>query len=281
MSTPCVSPVPVSPSFHPYYGDSNICAHDVSAGSITASAGTLTVGGIYSTGAITTATTFSATGLASTASLTVSSGSITASSGTLTVAGMTSAQAITGTTTLYAAGVESTAAVTAATTIYGAGVHSSAAITGTSTLFSAGLESSAAITAATSIYAASMTSSGSIAATSYSTTSDARYKTNVTSLEHRANRLLELKGVSFRWRDETHFDNETHFGFIAQDVEDVFPEIVRENSQGMRSLQIDAVGPLLVEALRLLQRRVTILKEERVTLKARLSHLELWGVSWA
>ena len=271
----------------------------ISAGSITASSGTLSVAGITSSNAITAQTTFSAAGLTSTSSLTVSAGSLTASSGTLTVAGMSSAQAITGTTTLYAAGMESTAAVTAATTlyaagmestaavtaattIYGAGIHSSAAVTGTSTLFVAGMESTAAITAATSLYAASVTSNGVVSATSFSTTSDVRYKTNVTSLQARANRLLELKGVSFRWRDETHFDNETHFGFIAQEVEDVFPEIVRENNQGMRSLQVDAVGPLLVEALRLLQHRVmsleNMLESTMLTLgdiSARVSQLEL------
>ena len=158
----------------------------------------------------------------------MTAGSITASSGTLTVAGITSAQAVTGTATMYAAGIQSTAA----------------------------------ITAATSVYAASLTSTGAIAAASYSTTSDARYKTNVTSLKDRASRLLELKGVSFRWRDEVHFDNDTHFGFIAQEVEDVFPEIVREDSQGLRSLQIDAVGPLLVEAFRMLQQRVIALESE-------------------
>ena len=238
--------------------------------------------GIHSSAAVTAATTMYAAGVASSASLTVSAGSLTASSGTLTVAGMSSAQAITGTTTLYAAGMESTAAVTAATTIYGAGIHSSAAVTGTSTLFVAGMESTAAITAATSVYAASVTSNGVVSATSFSTTSDVRYKTNVTSLQARANRLLELKGVSFRWRDETHFDNETHFGFIAQEVEDVFPEIVRENTQGMRSLQVDAVGPLLVEALRLLQHRVmsleNMLESTMLTLgdiSARVSQLEL------
>ena len=246
----------------------------VLTGSITASAGTLTVAGIYSAGAITTTATFSATGLTSTTSLTVTSGSITASSGSLTVAGVSSAQAITGTTTLYAAGMESTAAVTAATTIYGAGIHSSAAVTGTATLFAAGIESTAAITAASSLHAASVTSSGAISATSFSTTSDLRFKTNVTSLENRADRLLELRGVSFRWRDEARFDNDTHFGFIAQDVEAVFPEIVRENDSGMRSLQVDAVGPLLVEAFRNLQQRVIDLERERLNSNTRLGSLE-------
>jgi hypothetical protein len=57
-------------------------------------------------------------------------------------------------------------------------------------------------------------------------------------------------------------------------VEDVFPEIVRENTQGMRSLQVDAVGPLLVEALRLLQHRVLSLEKEGAISEARISCLE-------
>lgn len=170
--------------------------------------------------------TISNVGITSTGSITITTGSITASSGTLTVAGVQSSGAITGSTTLYANGIQSTAA----------------------------------ITAATSVYAASITSAGGVTASSYTTTSDGRYKTNVTSLRNRAARLLELNGVSFQWRGDSGFDKETHFGFIAQEVELVFPEIVRESSFGIRSLQLEAIAPLLVEAFRALHRRLTILE---------------------
>lgn len=240
----------------------------VITGSITASSGTLTVAGIRSSGAITSTTSFSAAGLTSTASLTVSAGSITASAGTLTVAGIYSNGPITTANMFSAAGLTSTASLTVTTgsitassgTLTVAGIASSAAITGTTTLYAHGIESTAAITASTSLFANSITSTGSIAASSYTTTSDGRYKVNVTSLSRRANRLLELHGVSFRWRDDSGFDNETHFGFIAQEVENVFPEIVRESSLGIRSLQLEAIAPLLLEAFRALHRRVAFLE---------------------
>jgi len=244
----------------------------VTTGSITASSGTLTVAGIRSSGAITSTTSFSAAGLVSTASLTVSAGSITASGGTLTVAGIYSNGPITNANTFSAAGLTSTASLTVTAgsitasggTLTVAGIASSAAITGTTTLYAHGIESTAAITSSTSLFANSITSTGSIAATSYTTTSDGRYKINVTSLRNRANRLLELNGVSFQWRDISGFDNETHFGFIAQEVESVFPEIVRENSLGVRSLQLEAIAPLLLEAFRALNQRVSVLEGELI-----------------
>ena len=129
------------------------------------------------------------------------------------------------------------------------------------TISNVGITSAGSITVTTgSITAPSITSTGGIAASSYTTTSDGRYKTNVTSLRNRAARLLELNGVSFQWRGDSGFDKETHFGFIAQEVELVFPEIVRESSFGIRSLQLEAIAPLLVEAFRALHRRLTILE---------------------
>ena len=129
------------------------------------------------------------------------------------------------------------------------------------TISSVGITSAGSITVTTgSITAPSIISTGGVSASSYTTTSDGRYKTNVTSLRNRAARLLELNGVSFQWRGDSGFDKETHFGFIAQEVELVFPEIVRESSFGIRSLQLEAIAPLLVEAFRALHRRLTILE---------------------
>lgn len=68
--------------------------------------------------------------------------------------------------------------------------------------------------------------------------------------------MLELNGVSFQWRHDSGFGHETHFGFIAQEVESVFPEIVREDSLGVRSLQLEAIAPLLLEAVKSIQLRV-------------------------
>ncbi|KAJ1448144.1 hypothetical protein M885DRAFT_574810 [Pelagophyceae sp. CCMP2097] len=103
-----------------------------------------------------------------------------------------------------------------------------------------------------------MVATGTVSAQSFVTTSDKLLKTNVTSLEERSRRLLELRGVSYRWNQEAFperwFDNATHFGFLAQDVEAVFPEIVRVDDAGWRSIQVDSFEPLIVEVLRDMRR---------------------------
>merc|ERR1711861_21362 len=72
------------------------------------------------------------------------------------------------------------------------------------TISSVGITSAGSITVTTgSITAPSIISTGGVSASSYTTTSDGRYKTNVTSLRNRAARLLELNGVSFQWRGDS------------------------------------------------------------------------------
>ncbi|KAJ1450668.1 hypothetical protein M885DRAFT_570989 [Pelagophyceae sp. CCMP2097] len=110
-----------------------------------------------------------------------------------------------------------------------------------------------------------MVATGTVSAQSFVTTSDKLLKTNVTSLEERSRRLLELRGVSYQWNQEAFperwFDNATHFGFLAQDVEAVFPEIVRVDDAGWRSIQVDSIEPLIVEALRGLQAQLRGMEE--------------------
>merc|ERR1711988_1051117 len=118
-----------------------------------------------------------------------------------------------------------------------------------------------------------------ISATSFATTSDARFKQNVTSLSgNRLRNLLNLRGVSFQWRQdqfpERSFENETMFGFIAQDVERYFPEIVRRSSDGWRRIQSGAFEPLLTEGFRLHDERISRLEEENRALQERLARME-------
>lgn len=86
-----------------------------------------------------------------------------------------------------------------------------------------------------------------------SCTSDARLKKNVEPLHDALGRLLRLRGVTFDWIDPSaHGPRErgVQTGFIAQEVEAVFPDWVTEGSDGYRRLQIRGFEALAVEALR-------------------------------
>ena len=64
------------------------------------------------------------------------------------------------------------------------------------------------------------------------------------------------------------------FGFLAQEVEKYFPEIVRRDADGWRRIQGGAFEPLLIEGLRFHDRRIAQLEEENRELNRRLVQLE-------
>ena len=65
----------------------------------------------------------------------------------------------------------------------------------------------------------------------YSTviTSDERLKKNVENLDNVLDKLMQLRPVSFEWKDETKRGDERVSGLIAQEVEEIFPELISES----------------------------------------------------
>jgi hypothetical protein len=92
--------------------------------------------------------------------------------------------------------------------------------------------------------------------------SDARLKKNIEPLQGAMDRLLQLKGVTFEWIDPSIHDHEagqgqgTQMGFIAQDVEKVFPNMVKgdgytgKDGTKYRTLELRQMEALEVESIR-------------------------------
>jgi hypothetical protein len=109
--------------------------------------------------------------------------------------------------------------------------------------------------------------------------SDIRLKKNVQPLTGALNRLLALRGVSFEWKDPLAHEHEAghgaglQTGFIAQDVESVFPSWVKQDGytapdgERYKTLELRQMEALEVESIR-------TLKEENDELKARADRLE-------
>jgi len=87
---------------------------------------------------------------------------------------------------------------------------------------------------------------------SWSVASDARLKTNVAELDGALAKLLELRGVTYEYRDPAaiHELGGQQTGFLAQEVERVFPEWVESGADGYKRLSIRGFEALTVEALR-------------------------------
>jgi hypothetical protein len=93
--------------------------------------------------------------------------------------------------------------------------------------------------------------------------SDARLKTDVHPLSGSLEKVLALKGVSFRWKDSKEDAKYgMQRGFIAQDVRIVIPEWVRESTDGFLSLEKTGVEAILVEAIKEQQTQIKALREK-------------------
>ena len=103
---------------------------------------------------------------------------------------------------------------------------------------------------------------GVICAAGYTLCSDIRYKQSVHTLENSLEKLAALRGVSYFWNQEQYsrFSDEKQIGFIAQEVESIFPELVRTDESGYKSVAYDQVTPILVEAIKEQQKQIEDLK---------------------
>lgn len=102
---------------------------------------------------------------------------------------------------------------------------------------------------------ATLTVAGDICATgTIGACSDARFKTDVEPITNSLERILKLRGVMYRWKQDDYpdyqFDNRRHIGVIAQELEKQFPELVMTDDDGYKSVDYSRLTPILVEAVK-------------------------------
>ncbi len=120
---------------------------------------------------------------------------------------------------------------------------------------------------------------------SWTATSDRRVKRDITGLDGSLDRLLRLRGVSFYYSDLTVPGASAGLktGFVAQEVESVFPEWVTEfdgdpSHPGLKAVTITGFEALTVESLRELRiekdEQIAKLESENEVLRDRLDRVE-------
>ena len=103
---------------------------------------------------------------------------------------------------------------------------------------------------------------GDITANSVAGTSDRRFKTNIRPVENAIDKVKALRGVYFNWNQkdfpEKDFGTQNELGFIAQEVEQIVPEIVvkEKTKEEYRSVKYDKLVALLVEAIKEQQKQI-------------------------
>ena len=99
-------------------------------------------------------------------------------------------------------------------------------------------------------------STGLVSATEFSGTSDLRLKENVSTLKNAMEKVSQLRGVSYTFKD-TGLPN---LGLVAQEVEMVLPDVIRTNEMGFKSITYGNIVGLLVEAIKELKQEIEELK---------------------
>ena len=119
---------------------------------------------------------------------------------------------------------------------------------------------------------AASTTSGEIRATHDVTayySSDANLKTNVVNITNALEKVQQIRGVEFDWKQEyidarggedDYFIRKHDVGVIAQEVEAVLPEVVGTRADGTKAVKYDRITSLLIEAIKEQQSQIDQLK---------------------
>ncbi|MBI4649421.1 MAG: tail fiber domain-containing protein, partial [Bacteroidia bacterium] len=101
--------------------------------------------------------------------------------------------------------------------------------------------------------------------------SDKRYKKDVVTIDGALNKVISLNGIYYYWRKDEfpsmNFSNKKQIGVIAQDVEPLFPELIATDANGYKTADYSKITPILIEAIKELQKQIDSLKSENQLLK--------------
>ena len=109
--------------------------------------------------------------------------------------------------------------------------------------------------------------------------SDARLKKDIQPLnsQNMLQRLLDLQGVTYEWNDDKTDSKRPEglqFGFIAQNIQDVFPTLVEEDKLGYLQTAYGTYDAMTVEAIRALNDKIENLKTENKQQLSMISNLQ-------
>jgi hypothetical protein len=95
----------------------------------------------------------------------------------------------------------------------------------------------------------------------------ARFKSNLQTIPFALNKVLQLRGVTFDYKDTQKHS----IGFIAEEVGRVVPEVVEYEANGRdaKGLDYNRLTPVVVEAIKEQQQTIEKLQQENNKLKAR------------
>jgi hypothetical protein len=107
--------------------------------------------------------------------------------------------------------------------------------------------------------------------------SDIRWKKNLTEIEPVISNIMNINCYKFNWRTdefpEMKFDNDTQIGLVAQEVEKLFPELVRTDENGFKAIAYDKLSVLLLQGMKEQQMEIESEKSENQKIRSEVQSL--------
>jgi hypothetical protein len=101
----------------------------------------------------------------------------------------------------------------------------------------------------------------------YVQSSDRRLKRDIVYMEPVLDKVVQLKPATYQYIDNAASATRST-GFVAQDVEPLFPDLVRETDEGYKGLVYDGFAVISIKAIQELNEKINEMQREIDQLKA-------------
>jgi len=95
--------------------------------------------------------------------------------------------------------------------------------------------------------------------------SDIRLKENIQPIENALEKVNQISGNTYDWKEgyeEIHSHKGNDIGVIAQEIEEILPQIVTNRDNGFKAVQYEKIIPLLIEAIKELSAKIKDLENK-------------------
>ena len=92
--------------------------------------------------------------------------------------------------------------------------------------------------------------------------SDKRLKDNIVRIENPLEKVGKIGGYTFDWNDKQKTYEGHDVGVIAQEIQEVLPELVTERDNGYLAVKYEKIVPLLIESIKELKQEVDEIKQK-------------------
>ena len=97
--------------------------------------------------------------------------------------------------------------------------------------------------------------------------SDIRYKDNLKVIKNPLQMISKINGYTFDWNNKQDVYKGKDYGVVAQEIEEIMPEIVDNRWDGYKAVKYEKIAPLLIEAIKELKQEIDELKKHKCNCK--------------